>query len=309
MQYSSITQKIKDKAKDLGFFKVGIAKADFYQEDQDKLYQWIDNKYHASMHWIDNRKDIRSNIKKYFFSSKSVISLAINYFPNHSWETNDLKISNYTLGDDYHLIVKPKLYNLLRYIKKEIKDVSGLVCVDTSPIMEKAWAQRAGIGWIGKHTNLITREQGSWFFLGEVIIDKPLDYDAPFDLDLCGSCTSCIDYCPTGALDQEYVLDSNKCISYCTIEHREDDIKNELHSNFKNWIYGCDICQEVCPWNIKNQTLTSVVNFLPRKEIINKRQEDWQTLSIDEYKKIFKKSAVKRAKFTGLKRNIRNVSS
>jgi len=309
MRLHALTQKIKKKALDLGFFKIGIAEAIFYKQDRDKFYSWLDNNYHASMDWLSRRKDERTNIKNYFYSSKSVISLAINYHTGHSWKENELKISNYALGDDYHLVVKSKLYSLLKYIKKEINDVKGLVCVDTSPIMEKAWAQRAGIGWIGKHTNLITRERGSWFFLGEIIIDKKLEFDFPYSLDLCGTCTSCMDSCPTGALNQEYVLDSSKCISYYTIEHRKDDISEDIYKNFKNWIYGCDICQEVCPWNTKKNLLTNINEFLPRKDLIEKNKLDWIELSNDEYKRIFKNSTIKRAKFNGIKRNIRNVTT
>ena len=309
MHLHALTKKIKKKALDLGFFKVGIAKATFYQQDEDKFYSWLDNNYHASMYWLSKRKKERTNIVNYFYSSKSVISLAINYHSGHFWKDEDLKISSYALGDDYHIIVKSKLFHLLKYIKEEINDVKGLVCVDTSPIMEKVWAQRSGVGWIGKHTNLITKENGSWFFLGEIIIDKELEFDLPYSLDLCGTCTRCIEHCPTGALDQEYVLDSNKCISYYTIEHRGDDISEDLKRNFQNWIYGCDICQEVCPWNNKNQIITNVQEFMPRENLINKNKIDWIELTDCEYKKIFRNSAVKRAKFSGIKRNIRNVTN
>ena len=229
---------IKEKAIELGFHKVGIAKATKTKQEQERLNQWLDQKKHADMEWIENRKSERGNIFNYFSEAKTVISLGMNYYvgKGQSDLTSDFKFSNYAWGDDYHLVIKSKLFSLLEFIKNKKSNVKGLVCVDTAPIMEKVWAQRAGLGWQGKHTNLISTDFGSWLFLGEIIIDFELEHDDPFTKDLCGSCTACIDACPTHALG-EYELDSGKCISYLTIEHRGDFI--EGHDDLDGWIYGC----------------------------------------------------------------------
>ena len=299
---------IKQKAIELGLSKVGVSKATTTSLEQKRLYQWISNGKNGSMKWIDNRKHERGNIKKYFPEAKSVVSVALNYFTglNQDDLNSSYKFSNYAWGDDYHLILKTKLFKILDWMKRRNKDIQGIVCTDTSPVMEKVWAQRSGLGWIGKHTNLITKDYGSWVFLGELILDIPLEYDTFFTEDLCGSCTACIDSCPTTALE-EYQLDSNKCISYLSIEKRGafSDENNDLHG----WIYGCDVCQEVCPWNIKFSQFSNESAFNPRYEIKNFTNQDWNQLNVDDYKTIFKKSAVKRTKYEGLKRNISNVKS
>ena len=304
MPASQLKELIKLSAEKLGFSKIGFAEAKSDTQSQTKLNSWIKNNYHASMKWIPNRADERSNIKKYYPQAKSVISLGINYFTgNASKEKGVGKISNYAWGDDYHQLIKSKLYQLLENIKSHDSSINGIVCVDTSPIMEKDWAQKAGLGWIGKHTNLITRDYGSWIFLAEILLDIELDYDKPFNDDLCGSCTACLDNCPTNAFPEPYILDSNKCISYLTIEHRDDfpeDIKNKL----SGWIYGCDVCQEVCPWNIKFAQPSSEKDFLPRSDLQSRQLSTWNNLTEDEFKVLFKNSAVKRTKFKGLKRNI-----
>ncbi len=235
---------------------------------------------------MEKRKNERGDIHDYFSNAKSVVSVGLNYYTGHDQNdiSSDFKFSNYAWGDDYHDVLKSKLFTLLGWLKYEVNDVKGLVCVDTSPVMDKVWAQNAGLGWQGKHTNLITRDHGSWLFLGELILDIELEPDEPFTEDLCGSCTACIDACPTQALG-EYEIYSEKCISYLTIEHRGDfpEEQNELHG----WIYGCDICQEVCPWNEKLE------------------KEDWRALDEEGFRKLFKGSAVKRTKFSGLSRNIK----
>ena len=210
-----------------------------------------------------------------------------------------MKFSNYAWGDDYHKIIKKKLYDIKNEILKHNPSMKIILCVDTAPIMEKQWAQKAGIGWQGKNTNLLTKELGSWVFLAEILIDQRLDYDSPFEEDLCGSCTACIDSCPTNALT-EYKIDSNKCISYLTIEYREDFEHEDLH----NWIYGCDICQEVCPWNIKFEKIKKDKHFEARDSLINFFKSDWENLNEENFKSNFKNSAVKRTKYKGLKRNI-----
>ena len=208
--------------------------------------------------------------------------------------------SNYAWGDDYHKIIKGKLLNILKLIESK-ESIKGIACVDTSPVMEKVWAQKGGIGWIGKHTNLITRSHGSWIFLGEIIIDFELEPDQEFIDDLCGSCTACLDACPTQAFPQPYVLDSTKCISYLTIEHKNEF---EINPNLSNWIYGCDICQEVCPWNIKFSQKSTEIAFKERDEFKNRTLNDWKLLTEQEFKIIFKNSPIKRTKYKGLKRNI-----
>ena len=298
---------IKEKAIELGFHKVGIAKAAKTKQEQERLNQWLDQKKHADMEWIENRKSERGNIFNYFSEAKTVISLGMNYYvgKGQSDLTSDFKFSNYAWGDDYHLVIKSKLFSLLEFIKNKKPNVKGLVCVDTAPIMEKVWAQRAGLGWQGKHTNLISTDFGSWLFLGEIIIDFELEPDDPFTKDLCGSCTACIDACPTHALG-EYELDSGKCISYLTIEHRGDFI--EGHDDLDGWIYGCDICQEVCPWNISFSKISEEKYFEPRADIINNTDQKWLEIDQEKFSTIFKKSAAKRTKLMGLKRNIKSVN-
>ena len=298
---------IKEKAIELGFHKVGIAKAAKTKQEQERLDEWLDQKKHADMEWIENRKSERGNIFNYFSEAKTVISLGMNYYvgKEQSDLTSDFKFSNYAWGDDYHLVIKSKLFSLLEFIKNKKPNVKGLVCVDTAPIMEKVWAQRAGLGWQGKHTNLISTDFGSWLFLGEIIIDFELEPDDPFTKDLCGSCTACIDACPTHALG-EYELDSGKCISYLTIEHRGDFI--EGHDDLDGWIYGCDICQEVCPWNISFSKISEEKYFEPRADIINNTDQKWLEIDQEKFSAIFKKSAAKRTKLMGLKRNIKSVN-
>ena len=298
---------IKEKAIELGFHKVGIAKAAKTKKEQERLDEWLDQKKHADMEWIENRKSERGNIFNYFSEAKTVISLGMNYYvgKDQSDLTSDFKFSNYAWGDDYHLVIKSKLFSLLEFIKNKKPNVKGLVCVDTAPIMEKVWAQRAGLGWQGKHTNLISTDFGSWLFLGEIIIDFELEPDDPFTKDLCGSCTACIDACPTHALG-EYELDSGKCISYLTIEHRGDFI--EGHDDLDGWIYGCDICQEVCPWNISFSKISEEKYFEPRTDIINNTNQKWLEIDQEKFSAIFKKSAAKRTKLMGLKRNIKSVN-
>ena len=303
MHISKLSSKIKKEAVKNGFNLCGIAqpgKQDLIKE----IDEWIDNGYHATMVWIENRKEERKNIFKYFPRVKSVISLGYNYYTDENdLDSQEYKISNYAWGDDYHLVIKKKLYKIVEYIKSLKPDFEFRVCVDTSPISEKYWAQKAGLGWIGKHTNLINNNIGSWFFLAEILIDFELEYDEAFKQDLCGTCTKCIEACPTDAIIDDYQLDSNKCISYLTIEHRES-IAKELSKKLDNWIYGCDICQQICPWNKKFHIKTNDESFEMRPEIKSMSKSDWNQLDDRKYKKIFKKSAVKRTKLQGLKRNI-----
>ena len=302
---NDFTAEIKQKANELGFEKIGIAKVGPTNNAKSKLDDWILRGNHASMDWIDKRKNERGNIYNYFPEAVSIISVGMNYYSGYSQKdlSSKLKFSNYAWGEDYHSVLKTRLRILLEWIKFASVEIEGIVCVDTSPVMEKVWAEKAGLGWQGKHTNLISPDYGSWLFLGEIILNIRLKYDKPFTEDLCGSCTACIDECPPGALT-DYEIDSNKCISYQTIEHRGEFDEGSV--DLDSWIYGCDICQEVCPWNKKFSKITPEKSFYPRSKIIENTIADWQKLNEEEFRKIFKRSSVKRTKHTGLKRNIKN---
>ncbi|MAD51107.1 MAG: tRNA epoxyqueuosine(34) reductase QueG [Candidatus Marinimicrobia bacterium] len=302
-----LSQSIKKKALELGFQKVGIAKAEGTPEAKSNLYNWLNSGSHATMDWMAKREEERGDIQTYFPEARSVISVGINYFSGHSQSElkANFKFSNYAWGDDYHDVLKKRLFQLLGFIKEKSPEVKTVVSVDTSPVMDKVWAQKAGIGWQGKHTNLITRDYGSWLFLGELIVDLELDYDSPFDEDLCGTCTACIEACPTEALSS-YQIDSEKCISYRTIEHKGKFSEGE--DDLDDWIYGCDICQDVCPWNQKFGQVTDEPAFLPRQEILTWTDSDWTTMDEAGFRKLSKGSAVKRTKFSGLNRNIKQNS-
>ncbi|MFQ6678091.1 MAG: tRNA epoxyqueuosine(34) reductase QueG [Fidelibacterota bacterium] len=301
---SHLSTALKTQALKLGFQKVGITPAVSTPKEETNLKEWIDQNHHGTMGWIEKRKEERGNIFKYFPDAKSIISVGMNYYSGYKQSDfkSDYKISNCAWGDDYHDVLKSRLYKLLDWLEKEGTDVKGIVCGDTSPVMDKVWAQKAGLGWQGKHTNLISSDYGSWLFLGELILDIELEYDAPFPDDLCGTCTACIDACPTHALD-EFKIFAEKCISYLSIEHRGQLSGNQ--SNLYNWIYGCDICQDVCPWNQKFSQKTEENSFQPKKEIIEWNNENWHILNEDGFRKLFKGSAVKRTKYSGLSRNIK----
>ena len=299
MQNNSLQQIIINKSKELGFNLIGFSPASGINT---KINQWVDLGFHASMKWMKTSLEQRRNILEYFPEAKTVISFGYNYYTDNNRNNNDYKISNYAWGNDYHVVLKEKLYEIIKIINLHNQQFNYRVCVDTSPIMEKHWGQKSGLGWIGKHTNLINSKIGTWFFLSEIIIDFEMKYNEPFTYDLCGTCTKCIDACPTEALD-DYILDSNKCISYLTIEHR-DSIPDSSSEKLNNWIYGCDICQEVCPWNIKYEQISNDNNFKKRNKIDIKNDEDWENISVEEYQKTFKKSPIKRTKYSGITRNI-----
>ena len=304
MSPSELKKFIHYTATQKGFSHVGISPASQDTITTQRLNQWLNNGFHASMEWMYSRSDERRNIHKYFPEAKSVISLSMNYFTGNAINDNNIgKISNYAWGDDYHQMIKPRLYELLNSIKSKETDIKGVVCIDTSPVMEKAWAQKGGLGWIGKHTNLITRDYGSWIFLGEILLNIELEYDMPFEEDLCGSCTACLEACPTNAFPEPYVLDSSKCISYLNIEHR-GKLPIDMENKLSGWIYGCDICQQVCPWNIKFSKPSDETSFQARENLQTKSLDEWNQLTENKFRLLFKNSAVKRAKFVGLKRNI-----
>lgn len=286
----------------------GIAKADFLEEEAPKLEKWLENKHHGQMAYMENHFDKRLDPRLLVDDSKSVISLSLNYFPDQGQtDPNAPKISKYAYGADYHEVIKDKLFQLLNFIAEEIGEVAGRAFVDSAPVLDRAWAKRAGIGWIGKNSNLINKKSGSFFFLAELIIDLELEYDQPFQTDHCGTCTKCIDACPTEAILSPFVIDANKCISYLTIELREE-IDQSFKNKMDNWMFGCDVCQDVCPWN-RFSTPHTESKFNPNEQILNMKKEEWLDITEDVFKTIFKNSAVKRTKFKGLNRNIKYLSS
>ena len=297
-QYSAF---IKNEAKRLGFMSCGISKAEFLETEAPRLEEWLSKNRHGEMQYMENYFDKRLDPTKLVEGSKSVVSLLLNYYPSETQTKESYKISKYAYGTDYHFVIKDKLKTLLHSIQEEIGDVHGRAFVDSAPVLDKAWAAKSGLGWIGKHSNLLSKQAGSFYFIAELIIDLELDYDTPVT-DHCGTCTACIDACPTQAIIEPYKVDGSKCISYLTIE-----LKNEIPNGFSNqmddWMFGCDVCQDVCPWNRFSKPHNEPL-FNPHPELLTKSKSEWQELTKEVFAEIFKKSAVKRTKFTGLKRNI-----
>jgi epoxyqueuosine reductase len=298
---SELTKHIKLKAQELGFMYCGISKAEFLAEQAPKLENWLKNNMHGNMQWMENHFDKRLNPALLHEGTQSVISVLLNYFPSSQQIEDTYKISKYAYGEDYHYVLKDKLNLLLDFIKIQIGEVNGRAFVDSAPIMDKVWAEKSGLGWIGKNANLINKQSGSFFFIGELLLDVELDYDGPIK-DYCGTCTACIDACPTNAIVEPYVVDGSKCISYYTIELKEM-IPAEATGKMDNWIFGCDVCQDVCPWNRFSIPHTEE-RFLPNQNLLNMSKTDFEALKEDVFKEITKKSAIKRTKFGGLKRNI-----
>lgn len=295
-------QLIKQEAQRLGFLSCGISKADFLQEEAPRLEQWLNANMHGEMGYMANHFDKRLDPRKLVDGAKSVITVLLNYLPVETQkDTEAPKISKYAYGNDYHHVIKGKLKELVHFINEEIGEVGGRAFVDSAPVMDKAWAAKAGLGWIGKNSNLINSKAGSFFFIGELILDIELQSDGP-TTDHCGTCTACIDACPTQAIIQPYVVDGSKCISYFTIELK-DAIPTSMKGQFDDWAFGCDVCQDVCPWNRFSKP-HSEPQFNPHPEMLEMTKQDWEELTEDVFKKVFQKSAVKRAKFSGLKRNI-----
>lgn len=292
---------IKAEAKRLGFLSCGISKAEFLEEEAPRLENWLNNNNHGEMAYMANHFDKRLDPTKLVEGSKSVISLLLNYFPKEQQREETYKISKYAYGRDYHFVIKDKLKELLHFMQEEIGEVHGRAFVDSAPVLDKAWAAKSGLGWIGKHSNLLTQKVGSFYFIAELIVDLELDYDAPVT-DHCGSCTACLDACPTEAIVAPYVVDGSKCISYFTIELKKE-IPNEFQGNFEDWMFGCDICQDVCPWN-RFSTSHNEPLFNPHPELLSMSKKDWEEITSNVFGEIFAKSAVKRTKFSGLKRNI-----
>jgi epoxyqueuosine reductase len=294
---------IKTEAKNLGFMFCGIAKAEFLEQEAPRLEDWLKKGMHGEMQYMENHFDKRLDPRLLVDGAKSIISLGLNYYTdNDQRDPLAPKISKYAYGADYHHVIKDKLKQLLITINENIGEVGGRAFVDSAPVLDRAWAKKAGMGWIGKNGNLINKKAGSFFFLAELIIDLELEYDIEPTADHCGSCTRCIDACPTDAIVGPYIVDGSRCISYLTIE-----LKNEIPAEFKgkmdNWMFGCDICQDVCPWN-KFSVLHNEPSFIPHTELLGMKKIDWEDITHETFQKVFKNSAVKRTKFDGLKRNI-----
>lgn len=306
-QLAKNTALIKQKAQELGFFYCGISKAEFLEEEAPRLEAWLNQQRHGKMSYMENHFDKRLDPRLLVDGAKSVISLLLNYYTEEKQsDATAPKISKYAYGEDYHDVIKEKLRQLMQFIETEIGEVSGRVFVDSAPVMDKAWAKKSGLGWIGKNSNLIHPKSGSFFFIAELIIDLELEADGPIK-DYCGTCTKCIDACPTDAIIEPYVVDGSKCISYLTIELKDALLPAEFKGKMDNWAFGCDICQDVCPWN-RFSLLHNEPRFNPSQNLLQLSKSDWQDLSEEVFSELFKLSAIKRTKFDGLKRNIAFLS-
>ncbi|MFV7234398.1 MULTISPECIES: tRNA epoxyqueuosine(34) reductase QueG [Flavobacterium] len=301
IQKSKYTQFIKSEAKRLGFLSCGISKAQFLEEEAPRLENWLNKNRNGEMSYMENHFDKRLNPTLLVDDAKSVVSLLLNYYPEQFQNTDSYKISKYAYGQDYHFVIKEKLKEFLFSIQSTIGEVSGRAFVDSAPVLDKAWAAKSGLGWIGKNSNLLTQKVGSFYFIAELIIDLDLEYDNP-TTDHCGTCTACIDACPTEAIVGPHIVDGSKCISYFTIELKEN-IPQEMKGSFDDWAFGCDVCQDVCPWNkfskVHNEPL-----FNPNPELLSMSKKDWREITEETFRVVFKNSPLKRAKFQGIKRNI-----
>jgi epoxyqueuosine reductase len=295
------TQLIKAESKRLGFLSCGISKAGFLEEEAPRLENWLNQNMNGQMSYMENHFDKRLDPTKLVDGAKSVISLLLNYFPSELQNPEAFKISKYAYGQDYHHVIKEKLKELLFFIQTEIGEVSGRAFVDSAPVLDKAWAAKSGLGWIGKNSNLITQKTGSFYFIAELIVDLDLAYDTA-TTDHCGSCTACIDACPTEAIVSPYVVDGSKCISYFTIELK-DNLPQEMKGKFDDWMFGCDVCQDVCPWNRFSKPHNEPL-FQASPEIVKYSKSDWEEITNDTFQKVFQNSALKRTNFEGIKKNI-----
>jgi epoxyqueuosine reductase len=296
------TKQIKTEANRLGFSFCGISVAGFLEEEAPRLEKWLKQKMYGKMHYMENHFDKRLDPRLLVDGAQSVISLLFNYYPGKQQSEDSFKISKYAYGEDYHFVIKDKLKNIVHFIEENIGEVNARVFVDSAPVLDRAWAKKSGLGWIGKNGMLINQKQGSFFFLAEIILDLELEYDKP-TLDHCGTCIACVDACPTGAILPNKVVDGSKCISYFTIELKDEILPKEVKGKFNDWVFGCDICQDVCPWN-RFSLAHQEPRFTPNDKLLNFSRNEWEELTEEIYQEIFKKSAVKRAKYKGLKRNI-----
>lgn len=305
MQIEETTQHIKSIASALGFSFCGISKAEFLEDEAPRLEEWLNRGYAGKMSYLEKNFDKRLDPRLLVPGAKSVVSLMYNYYPEKPALAGDLKISKYAYGEDYHIVIKDLLHEMVARIKENVGDVSGRVFVDSAPVMERAWAAKGGLGWVGKNSLLLNRQQGSFFFLAELILDLDLLPDGPAK-DYCGTCTACMDACPTNAIPEPYVVDGSACISYFTIELKEE-IPLAMKGKFENWIFGCDICQDVCPWNRFAKPHTQQ-RFEPSDELQQMTSKQWNEMTEDVFHRVFKNSAVQRTGYEGLRRNIRFVS-
>lgn len=300
-QKAKYTAFIKSEAKRLGFLSCGISKAGFLEEEAPRLEAWLTANMNGEMGYMENHFDKRLDPTKLVEGSKSVISLLLNYYPPEAQHQDSFHISKYAYGQDYHFVIKEKLRELLASMQSEIGEVDGRAFVDSAPVLDKAWAAKSGLGWIGKNSNLLSKQVGSFFFIAELIVDLELEYDTA-TTDHCGSCTACLDACPTQAIVAPYVVDGSKCISYFTIELR-DNLPQDMKGRFADWMFGCDICQDVCPWNRFSKPHTEPL-FNADPEMLSMSKKDWEEITEETFRRVFRNSAVKRTKFSGLKRNI-----
>jgi len=342
---TNVGDRIRQRAREIGFSKVGIVSASQLCAERERLEEWLQRGYHGEMSWMARDPEQRTDPRKMFPQAKSVVVVALNYYTLHQHAVTRVgrqavtepravatgplsgpdfrnqqgpvatargsvtgKVSRYAWGDDYHDVVGEKLRELLGWIKEQWPEADGKICVDIQPTMDKAWAVRAGLGWLGKHTNLITQEYGSWVFIGELFLNLDLECDEAEIADQCGSCTLCIDACPTGAIVEPYVIDSNRCISHATIESRASEMREDVASHLEGWLYGCDICQDVCPWNQMTPT-TDEPRFEPREGNVNTSLAEILALTPETYAARFRHSAMKRAKLSGLQRNARTLQN
>ena len=297
------TALVKNLATTYGFDYCGIAKAQPLDEDARRLEAWLQQGMHGSMKYMENYFDLRIDPSKLVPGAKSVITLLKNYFPQQS-ATGDYKVSKYAYGKDYHTVIKQQLKAMIAELQDKIGHFEGRGFVDSAPVLERSWAQRSGLGWIGRNGNLITKGNGSFFFIATLIVDVALQYDDPFARDFCGSCRKCIDACPTEAITPDKVINGSKCISYFTIELKEELIPEEQKGKFQNWMFGCDVCQDVCPWNRFSQPHTEA-EFSPLHEVLNFTTRDWEGLSEEAFRKIFRHSPLSRSKYKGIQRNLK----
>lgn len=299
---------IKSLANGLGFNYCGIAKAALLTNDAKRLEQWLAKGMHGNMQYMENHFDMRIDPTKLVPGAKSVITLLLNYFPEKQQHSEMPKIAKYAYGKDYHEVIRDKMKELIRLMKETIGEVNGRGFVDSAPVLERAWAVKSGLGWVGKNGNLINKQQGSFFFIATLITDLELEYDSPYVKDFCGTCTKCIDSCPTDAILPDKVIDGSKCISYFTIELKEALIPESMNGKFDNWMFGCDTCQDVCPWN-RFSKRTNEEAFTPIPAILNFSFNQWEELTEESFKEIFKQSPLKRSKFAGIKRNLHFIKT
>lgn len=300
------TQMIKAEAQRLGFMQCGIAAATELTEDAKRLEHWISKGFQGKMSYMERNFDLRIDPRKLVPEAKSVITLLLNYFPEEQQNPDAVKIAKYAWGIDYHFVIREKLNELLAFIETHIGHISGRGFVDSAPVLERSWAQRSGLGWIGKNGNLISKKTGSFFFIATLICDLPLEYDNPLATDHCGTCTRCLDACPTEAIVAPKLIDGSKCISYLNIELKDEVLPSSLSSKMNGWAFGCDICQDVCPWNRFAQAHTEA-HFKPIPQVLNLSIKEWEALSEKDFKQYFKQSPIARSKWKGMMRNIKAI--